>query len=184
LVGGVVDDQVDDHPDPPLLGAVRELDEVPECPVSRIHAVVVGHIVAVVATGRRLERHQPDGGDAETVQVVEPAHEPGEVAYPIAVGVHEGPDRQAIDDGVLVPEIVDRGRRAALVRLRGAAAPHSFHMVLQPHCGHGPGGASARSASCAVVATFVSAGLDSPEDRVSGPGSDRISALHFGHCIA
>ena len=74
LVGGVVDDEVDDHADAALLGAVRELDEVAERAVARIDVVVVGDVVAVVAAGRGLERHQPDRGDAEPVQIVEPAH--------------------------------------------------------------------------------------------------------------
>src|SRR6185312_16165365 len=38
---------------------------------------------------------------------VEPVHEPGEVADAIAVRVHVGSHGQAVDDGVLVPEVVD-----------------------------------------------------------------------------
>ena len=75
LVRGVVDDEVDEHADAALLGAVGELDEVAERAVARIDAVVVGDVVAVVAMGRGLERHQPDGGDAEAVQVIETAHQ-------------------------------------------------------------------------------------------------------------
>ena len=73
LVGGVVDDEIDEHADAALLGAVGELDEIAERAVARIDAVVVGDVVAVVACGRGLERHQPDRGDAEAVQIVEPA---------------------------------------------------------------------------------------------------------------
>ena len=64
---------------------------------------------------------------------------------------------------------------------RRDAAPHSFHMVLQPHCGHGPGGASARMASSAVAATGC-AGVD-----VGGGFSLASSAgngvLQRGHSI-
>ena len=49
LVGGVVDDEIDDDADAALLGAVGELDEVAERAVARIDAVVVGDVVAVVA---------------------------------------------------------------------------------------------------------------------------------------
>ena len=49
LVGGVVDDEVDDHADAALLGRVGELDEVAERAVARVDAVVVGDVVAVVA---------------------------------------------------------------------------------------------------------------------------------------
>ena len=52
LVGGVIDDEIDQHADAALRGAVRELDEIAERPVSRIDAVVVGDVVAVVAAGR------------------------------------------------------------------------------------------------------------------------------------
>ena len=107
LVRGVVDDEVDEHADAALLGAVGELDEIAERAVARIDAVVVGDVVAVVALRRGLERHQPDRGDAEPVQVVEPAHQAREVADAVAVGIHVGADRQAVDDRVLVPEVID-----------------------------------------------------------------------------
>ena len=107
LIRGVVDDEIDQHADAALLGAVGELDEVAERAVARIDAVVVGDVVAVVALGGGLERHQPDGGDAEAVQIIEAAHQPLEIADAVAVGVHVGADRQAIDDRVLVPEVVD-----------------------------------------------------------------------------
>ena len=69
-------------------------------------------------------------------RVVEAAHQSREVADPVSVGVHEGADGQAVDDPVLVPEVVDREPRLARGGARGMAAPHSFHIVLQPHCGH------------------------------------------------
>ena len=64
LVRRVVDDEVDQHTNAALLGAVGELDKIAERAVTRIDAVIVGHVVAVVALGRDLERHQPDGRDA------------------------------------------------------------------------------------------------------------------------
>src|SRR2546427_11260296 len=57
--------------------------------------------------GRDLERHQPDGRDAETMQVVETAHQALEVTNAVAVGIHVGSNRQAIDHRVLVPKVVD-----------------------------------------------------------------------------
>jgi hypothetical protein len=62
--------------------------------------------------GGDLERHQPDGRDAETMQVVETAHQTLEVADAVAVGIHIGSDGQAIDHCVLVPKVVNhRGTR-------------------------------------------------------------------------
>ena len=113
LVRGVVDDEIDDDADAALLAAMGEFDEVAERAVARIDAVIVRDVVAVVPAGRRLERHQPDRGDAEPVQIVQPPQQALEIADAVAVGIHIGADGQAIDHAVLVPEVVDHG--AALI---------------------------------------------------------------------
>ncbi len=84
-IRGVVDDQIDDDAHAELFGVVHELDEVAERSVLRVDAVVVGDVVAVVAIGRGIERLQPDAGDAEAGQVVEPPRQPVEVADAVAV---------------------------------------------------------------------------------------------------
>jgi hypothetical protein len=112
----VVHHQIDEDADAALLGAVGELDEIAERAVTRIDVIVVRDVVAVVAIGRGLERHQPDRRDAEPVQVIQAAHQPLEVADPVAVGIHIGTNRQAIDDGVLVPEVVDHGGEGTALR--------------------------------------------------------------------
>src|SRR4029450_5288223 len=109
LVRGMINHEVDEDAHAALLGAVGKFDKIAEGAVTRIDAVVIGDVIAVVATGRGLERHQPDRRDAEAVQIVQPAHQPLEIADPVAIGIHVGADRQAIDDGILVPEIVDHG---------------------------------------------------------------------------
>src|SRR5580700_1272519 len=63
--------------------------------------------VTVVLAGRGLERHEPDRGDAEALQVVKPPHQAGEVTNPVPVGIHIRGDRQAVDYRVLIPQIVD-----------------------------------------------------------------------------
>jgi hypothetical protein len=109
----MVDHEIDQHPHAALLRAVGEFDEVPEGAVARVDGVVVRDVVAVVAAGRLLERHEPHGGDAEPVQVIQPAHQPLEVADAVGVGVHVGADVQAVDDRVLVPEVVDHSKTLA-----------------------------------------------------------------------
>ena len=149
LVGRVVDDQVDQHAHAALMGAVGELDEVAERAEARVDVVVVGDVVAVVALRRGLERHQPDAGDAQALQVVEPAQQPLEIADAVAVGVHEVPDRQAVDDRVLVPEVVDhvgeacwrarcgvRNRAWFVTRIQSALSPRE-RAKQQDACRHG-----------------------------------------------
>src|SRR5690349_3779269 len=86
---------------------MREVHEVAQRAVAGVDAVVVGDIVAVVAMRRGLERHQPDGCHAQSVQIVQPSRETAKVADAIAVSVHVSANGQTIDDRVLVPEIAD-----------------------------------------------------------------------------
>src|SRR4051812_41708126 len=79
-------------------------------------AVEVGYVVPVVSSRRRLERREPHDVDAETLQIVETAAEPFEVAVAVAVGVHERLDVEAVDDRVLVPEVADHEGREAPAR--------------------------------------------------------------------
>jgi hypothetical protein len=51
LVGGVVDDQVGDHPHPPVAGGAHQLDDVAGGAQPRVDPVEVGDVVAVVAVG-------------------------------------------------------------------------------------------------------------------------------------
>jgi hypothetical protein len=56
LVGGVVDDEVDEHPNATLFGGMGEFDEIAQRAVGRVDAVIVGDVVAVVFAWRGLER--------------------------------------------------------------------------------------------------------------------------------
>ena len=103
LIGGVVEHELGDDPQPALVRLVEEAPELPQGAVGRVDAAVVGDVVAVVAQRRRVERQQPDRGDAEVLEVVEPLREPDEVADAVAVAVGERAHVQLVDDGVLVP---------------------------------------------------------------------------------
>src|SRR5262249_49483809 len=75
--------------------------------VAGIDIVIIGYVIAGIALGGGLERHQPESSDAEPMQVIQAAHQPLEVTNTITIGIHVGADRQAINHRVLVPEIVD-----------------------------------------------------------------------------
>ncbi len=59
LIGGVVDDQLDEDADVPRVRRVDEPLEVVERAVARMDAQVVGDVVAVVAQRRGEEGQQP-----------------------------------------------------------------------------------------------------------------------------
>src|SRR5437868_13108079 len=74
LIRGVVDYEIDQNANAALFGAVRKLDEIPECTVPRIDIVIVGDVVTIVSTRRSLKRHQPNRGHAQSMQIIEAAH--------------------------------------------------------------------------------------------------------------
>ena len=91
------------------MGGADQLDEVAHRAEPRVDAEQVGHVVPVVAVGRRVEGHQPQAGDAELGEVVDAAGQPGEVADAVAVGVLVGLDVDAVDDRLLPPQVAGVG---------------------------------------------------------------------------
>ena len=71
--------------------------------VGRMNILVVGDVVAVVAPRRGKEREQPDGGDAQVLQIIQLRAEPAEIAHAVVVAVVKGARVDFVDDGVLVP---------------------------------------------------------------------------------
>ncbi len=106
LVGRVVDDQLGDDLQAPPVRFLDELAEVLERAVVGMDVGVIGDVVAVVAQWRRIEGQQPDGVDAQLLDVVELLRQAGEIADAIAVGVLERLDVHLVDDRVLVPKRV------------------------------------------------------------------------------
>jgi len=104
LFGGrVVGHQVDDEAQAELGRAGAQGVEVRQRAEERVDVGVVGDVVAGVGLGRRVERRQPDGVDAELDEGVEPGRDAGEVAHPVAVAVGEGARVDLVDDGGAPP---------------------------------------------------------------------------------
>ena len=111
---GVVRHEVDDQAEPQLGGLGAEGVEVVERAEERVDVAVVGHVVAGVLLGRRVERRQPDGVDAEVGQGVEAARDPGQVADPVAVAVGERAGVDLVDDGGAPPLGIEADDRREL----------------------------------------------------------------------
>lgn len=103
LVAGVIDNQVQHDPDPSLARLMHHRREVTETAQSRVQVVVVGDVVPTVPPRRRVYRVEPDGGDTQPAQVVQPGHQALEVAYPVTVGILEHADVQGVEDTSSVP---------------------------------------------------------------------------------
>ena len=105
---GVVDDQLGDHLEIAAVGLGQQPLEVGQRAVVGVDRGVVGDVVAAVAHRRRIERQQPQRGDPEILEVVEPVDQPGQVADAVAVAVAEAAQVQLVDHRLLEPA---RGRR-------------------------------------------------------------------------
>jgi hypothetical protein len=103
----VIHDKIDQDTKASLSTSLGELDKVSQRAVAGIDSVIIGNVVAIVATRRGLEREQPDGRCPQALQVIEAAEEASKIADPVSVRVEVGSDGQAIEDCIFVPEVVD-----------------------------------------------------------------------------
>ena len=87
---------------------IHELDIVAERAVLGVHTVVIRDIVPVVAIRRGVERLQPDAGNTQSRKVIQTPAQAFEVADTVAIRVHVLFDVEAVNDGVLVPEVLYR----------------------------------------------------------------------------
>ncbi len=109
LVGGMVDHQLGDDAQAARVGRSDQLAHVGDRAVVRVHAAVVGDVVAVVASRRGVEGQQPDRIDAQVGDVVELGNQPGQIAHAVVVGIEERLHMQLVDHRVLVPKAVVLG---------------------------------------------------------------------------
>lgn len=109
LVGGVVDEQVDDDPDAAVVRRADDLHEFAVVAQSWIDPVEILDVVAVIPVGARVEGHQPEGVDAELRQVVDALSQTAQVAAAVAVGVQVGLDVEAVDNRALPPQVAGVG---------------------------------------------------------------------------
>jgi hypothetical protein len=75
-----------------------------------VNAVIVRDVISIVTIRRFVEWLKPHTGDPETLKVIEPSHQPFEIADAVTVGILILLDVQAVDHRTLVPKIVDRHR--------------------------------------------------------------------------
>ena len=103
LVGGVVRDDVDRHPEPALVRVREELVEVGERAEERVDVRVIGDVVAVVDLRRGVERRQPERVDTELLEIRQARADPLEVADAVAVRVLEAADVDLVEGGAPPP---------------------------------------------------------------------------------
>ena len=97
------------------MGGLKKTLEVFEIAVTGMDGSVIGNVVAVIAQRRGKEWHQPDGVDAQFLQIIELLRQAAKIADSIRIGVVKRADVDLVNDGVLVPELVLRqGQKLSL----------------------------------------------------------------------
>ena len=104
LIGGVIENQFGDDPQTAFMREVEEGAEVIQRAVAGIDGEIVGNVVAIVLERRWVEREQPQGGDAEFGEVIQPINETTEIADAIAIAILEGFDVKLVNDGAFEPK--------------------------------------------------------------------------------
>ena len=130
LVGGVIQHQLNDDADSAVMGRFQKRLEIIERAVVWVDGVVVRDVVAIVAQRGGKERHEPEGVDAQILQVVQLLHQPGKIADAVVIAVAERADVQLINDGVFVPKRL--GCDQPLTRLSSDGFDSYLRQARQP----------------------------------------------------
>ena len=103
---GVVGDQVHRHLDVARVGRLDEPVERRHPAEQRVDVTRVGHVVAVVGHRRHHHRVEPDGVDAERLEVIRAGRDAVEVADAVAVLIGERARIHLIEHRMLPPRPV------------------------------------------------------------------------------
>ena len=111
LVGGVVDDVVENDAHAMLLALGGHAIEIGQRAVHGIDVLVVGNVIAEIDLRRGIAGRDPDGVDAQVVQVAHLRRDALEIADAVIVAVGKAARIDLVEHGVLPPLValgVDR----------------------------------------------------------------------------
>ena len=103
LAGRVIHYEIHDDANAALLSIFFQAIEIGERPVHRIDIFVVGYVVAEIDLWRGITGREPDGIDAETLQIIHFRIDADEVANAVAIAVHKTARIDFVKHGVLPP---------------------------------------------------------------------------------
>ena len=101
LIRGVIQHELDDHPQAARVRFFQERLEFLQRAIARVDARVVRDVIPIVTERRGIHRLDPEAVDAES-RMVELGRQPDEVADAVAIAVGERLDMELIEDGVFV----------------------------------------------------------------------------------
>src|SRR5205823_3379568 len=109
-IAGVVGNDVKDDLDAPLARLTNQPVDIGKRAECRLDIAVVGDVVAEVGVGRYRDRAQPDGIDAQPLEVIEPPDDTRQIADAITVRVLERTQVDLVDDAIAPPLVAGHWR--------------------------------------------------------------------------
>ncbi len=103
LIGGVVDDKIENDVDVAFFGFGGEAIKIAEGAVHGVNGFVVGDVVAEVDLRGWEAGSDPDGGYAEVVEIVEFGGDAIEVADAVVIAVGKAAGIDFVENGLLPP---------------------------------------------------------------------------------
>ena len=103
LVRGVVQHQIHDDADVVFFGFGDEVVHVGQRAEHGVNIAVVGNVVAVVILRAAVDGAEPDGVDAQALQIAKPLDDAGQVANAVAVAVLKAAGIDLVDHSVFPP---------------------------------------------------------------------------------
>jgi len=108
FVGGVIDDQIHDEFDVPVVEFLDQALPVSHIPELVHDRAVVGDVVAVIGVRRLVDRAQPHDVDAQFVEIVDLLDDSGDVADPVPIRIVETARVDLVGNGFLPPGAIRR----------------------------------------------------------------------------
>ena len=93
----MVDDEINDDADVALVSFVQQVLEIIHRPVFGIDTVIIDDVVSMIRRGG-VDRHEPDGIDAERFEIIQFLGDAVEIADAVVVAVVERADENFVED--------------------------------------------------------------------------------------
>lgn len=88
LVGGMIDDKIDDEPDIHLMRRIDKSLKILHRSIERVDRLIVGHVILVIG-GRYANGHEPNCRIAQIADIGQLLRNAVKVPYAVSVGIAE-----------------------------------------------------------------------------------------------
>ncbi len=116
LIRAVVEHQIDNHPQPLVVSQRDKALEIIQVPIIGMNAIKIGNIIAIIPQRRWIHGQQPDAGDPQLFQMIEPGGYSAKISNSVTIAIGKGPQIEFVKDSVFIPE---------RFRLLGQLVPYS-----------------------------------------------------------